>query len=149
MMKEQKMNDVAKEVSVVLEYLDAELLKKIPIAFIEYLKKLSVESQREVNIDKEKELKEQELLEESKDLLALIFYSYLANEDEKKEIVKCWDDNEKEYQDILKEEYKITFEKEYSYKNISEEKSLIIKNTKGRLFNKIKDFIYKYLKIKR
>lgn len=141
-MNEQEMNDVAKEVSVILKYVEPEILKKIPSNIIEYLKKLSIESDREFKFELGKKLNEQNILEESKDLMALIFYLYIADENEKREIMNSWNYNENQYQEMLKEKYQINFKKaEDKIKEIKEEKSLIIKKEKGSLFYKIKEFI--------
>lgn len=67
------MNDVAKEVFGVLYYFDNELIKKIPVKFLKYIKELATKSDKEVNIDIQKELDEQNISEESKDLIALIY----------------------------------------------------------------------------
>lgn len=140
-MNEQEMNDVAKEVSVILEYVEPEILKKIPSNIIEYLKNLSIESDKEFEFELGKKLNEQNILEESKDLMALIFYLYIANENEKREIMNSWNYNENQYQEMLKEKYQINFKKAEEKVEKIEEKSLIIKKEKGSLFSKIKEFI--------
>lgn len=55
------MNDVAKEVFGVLYYFDNELIKKIPVKFLKYIKELATKSDKEVNIDIQKELDEQNI----------------------------------------------------------------------------------------
>lgn len=99
------MNDVAKEVFCVLYYFDNELIKKIPVKFLTYIKELATASNKEVNIDIQKELDEQNISEESKDLIALIYYSYIANKEEKEKIVQLWNENERIYQDELNRKY--------------------------------------------
>lgn len=101
----QEMNDVAKETLNVLDHFDSNLIEKIPIKFLDYLNELSLGSNRDVNIDLEKKLIEQDISEESKDLIALIYYSYIANEEEKKQILKLWNENEKKYVKELEEKY--------------------------------------------
>lgn len=148
-MNEQEMNNVAKEVSVILEYVEPELLKRVPSDLIEYLKEIGSKSDIEIKLETGKAIDKQNILEESKDLLALIFYLYIADENEKKEIMKSWIENENKYQEMLREKYKVNFK---ATKNKTEEKkdekSLIIKEEKESLFSKIKEFIYRIFKRK-
>ena len=122
------MNDIAKEVVSILDYVDYELIKKIPIKFIDYLKNTAKDSNKEVDIDLNKSLLEQNISEESKDLIALIYYNYLASEEEKRKVLKTWENNEKIYQGNLENEY-------------DKELPLVIK--KERLLDKIINFLKK------
>ena len=136
------MNDIAKEVVSILDYVDYELIKKIPIKFLDYLKNTAKDSSKKVDIDLNKSLLEQNISEESKDLIALIYYNYFADENEKSQISKIWVNNEREYQKNLEENYdlnsifKNNLEKEYN-----KELPLVIK--KEGLLNKIINFIKK------
>lgn len=134
----QEMNDVAKETLTVLDYFDSNLIEKIPIKFLNYLNELSLGSNRDVHIDLEKKLIEQDISEESKDLIALIYYSYIADEEEKKQILKLWNENEKKY---VKE-----LEKKYNPDNIFKDRNRNINNLpaqirKRNLLDKIISFI--------
>ncbi len=122
------MNDIAKEVVSILDYVDYELIKKIPIKFLDYLKNTAKDSNKEVDIDLNKSLLEQNISEESKDLIALIYYNYLASEEEKRKVLKTWENNEKIYQGNLENEY-------------DKELPLVIK--KERLLDKIINFLKK------
>lgn len=136
------MNDIAKEVVSILDYVDYELIKKIPIKFLDYLKNTAKDSSKKVDIDLNKSLLEQNISEESKDLIALIYYNYFADENEKSQISKIWVNNEKIYQKNLEENYdlnsifKNNLEKEYN-----KELPLVIK--KEGLLYKIINFIKK------
>ena len=57
--------------------------------------KLSADSKIEVNIDVNKTIEEQNISEESKNMLSLIYYKYIANNNEKKELIKLWEFNDK------------------------------------------------------
>ena len=122
------MNDIAKEVVSILDYVDYELIKKIPIKFLDYLKNTAKDSSKKVDIDLNKSLLEQNISEESKDLIALIYYNYLASEEEKRKVLKTWENNEKIYQGNLENEY-------------DKELPLVIK--KERLLDKIINFLKK------
>lgn len=90
-----KVDDVAKETLNILEYFDSNFVSKIPNNFLENLKLIAETSQIVVNIDKQKTLEDQEISEDCKDLISLIYYNYVADEKEKEEILKCWVENEK------------------------------------------------------
>lgn len=100
-----KVDDIAKETLDILKYFNSDFVSKIPNKFLENLKMIAETSQIAVNIDKNKKLEEQEITEDCKDLISLIYYSYVANENDKKEILKCWNKNEQKYQNELNEEY--------------------------------------------
>ena len=48
----------------------------------------------EVNIDISKELEEQNISQESKDMISLLYYKYIADDDEKIELIKIWSNND-------------------------------------------------------
>ncbi len=93
-MEEEKICDGAKEVLTILEYMSPDITNKIPENFIIKLKKLSANSGELVQINPDKDLVEQELSEEAKDILALMYYSYFANEEEQKDLQKNWQEND-------------------------------------------------------
>lgn len=138
------MNDTAKEVISVLNYFDYDLIRRIPKKFLDYLKNKAKDSNKKVDIDINKSLLEQNISEESKDLIALIYYNYFSDEAEKMRILKIWSNNEKIYQKSLEEKYNLdnifknNIENEYN-----NELPLVIK--KERLFDRIINFIKKYL----
>lgn len=100
-----KVDDIAKETLYILNYFDSNFVSKIPNNFLDNLKKIAATSQIIVNIDKYKKLEEQEISEDCKDLISLIYYNYVANENDKEEILKCWNKNEEKYQNELNEKY--------------------------------------------
>ena len=105
MNKIQEKNDVFKEVLTILAYFNDELIEKIPAKVLKRLKELSADSKANFYINTEKKLEEQDISEESKDLIALIYYSYIADENEKNELLKLWNENENKYQEKLREKY--------------------------------------------
>lgn len=100
-----KVDDIAKETLYILNYFDFSFVSKIPNKFLENLKKMAETSRITVNIDRHKKLEEQEISEDCKDLISLIYYNYVANENDKEEILKCWNKNEEKYQNELNEKY--------------------------------------------
>ena len=134
------MNDIANEVVSVLNYMEQDLVKKIPIKFLDFLKNLAKDSNKKINIDLNKSLLEQNISEESKDLIGLIYYNYLVDENEKKQILKIWSNNEREYQKNLENKYNLDniFKINLENENNSE-LPVVIK--KEKLKNKIIKFI--------
>lgn len=150
MVKGKKMiqeKNIYKEVLIILAYFDEELIKKIPDKVFENLKELAGESEEDCYINTEQDLENQDISEESKDLIALIYYDYIADEQEKKEIMKLWNENERKYQEYLREKYNA----DNIFKNKRQEISMtentsIIEYKKENIFYKIKNFIKKILK---
>lgn len=101
--------DVAKETVYILHYFDPNFVSKIPNNVLSGLRDLAKKSSNAINtrIDKNKKLNEQNILEETKDLLSLLYYSYIANEEEKQEILKIWNENEILHQKEINEKYSI------------------------------------------
>ena len=89
-----EIKDVAAETVIVLEHLNNDILKKIPDKFMKPLKDLAQESKHTIQIDINKSLEEQNISEETKDLIALIYYIYIADKNEKKEIIDLWNKND-------------------------------------------------------
>lgn len=141
-MEETYKNGLA-EVDMILNYADEESLNKIP----ESLKKFIRENKSDytAQIDPEKDLKDQNLLYETKVILAVLYRDFWATENERKYL------HQKEKEELIKLE-KIKQEK-YSYTNLFQNKntlnqinlenrkSLIVKeNMLRRILNKIKRF---------
>jgi hypothetical protein len=56
---------------------------------------MAADSKIEVSIDISKGLEEQDISQECKDMISLIYYKYIADNDEKKELIKIWAENDK------------------------------------------------------
>lgn len=96
----QEMSKTAVEVLTVLEYVDYKLKEKIPMNIYNYLKNWAYKSNYTFEFDETKSLEEQNISEQGKDFLALIYYSYIAEKNEKEQLEEIWKDNE----DIYKNE---------------------------------------------
>ena len=99
--------DIAKETMEILKHFDKEFTSKISKNFINSLEKLAEKSKIQIKIDWDKKLSEQEISEESKDLISLIYYSYFADKDEKEKLLKIWTENENIFQKELEEKYDV------------------------------------------
>ena len=139
-----ELNDIANETLVVIEHFEFNLIKQIPQKIINYLKELAIESKKNYEIDKNKSLANQDISEQSKDLISYIYYNYIANEEEKKEILKKWDKNEIQYIKELNKKYnydELFNKKKYIVQNVSS--STEIAEYKENVFTKIKKMIIK------
>ena len=93
-MEEKKICDGAKEVLTILEYMSPDITNKIPENFIIKLKELSANSGKLVQINPDEDLGKQDISEEAKDILSLIYYSYFANNEEQENLQKRWKEND-------------------------------------------------------
>lgn len=93
MIKRIEMKDVAKETIEILKCFDHRSVSKIPYNFLKTLVILAQESDTDVDIDRRLKLHEQNISEGCKDVLALIYYNYMAKDEEKKDILKKWNEN--------------------------------------------------------
>lgn len=105
MEKIQNISDISKETLAYLAFFDNDMIEKIPGYVIAKLCEEAADSKLDFYINPNKNFEEQEISEKSKDLISLIYYEYIANESEKKEILHKWNLNEKEYQNLQKEKY--------------------------------------------
>ena len=87
--------DIVKETLEVIKKIDGDFLNKLPAHIKECLYKYSEKSNKIITIDVTKRLEEQNISEECKDLLSIIYYTCIASEDERKDLLKCWNENTK------------------------------------------------------
>lgn len=113
--------DVALETLEVLKYFSNEFTSKISESFLNSLEELAKKSKLEVKIDANKKLINQNISEETKDIIALIYYNYFADDKEKNEIAKIWKENDEKFQEKSNEIYDI--EKVFKSRNKSYIKS--------------------------
>ena len=148
---QMEISDVAKETVEILKYFDSNFISKISTNFLNFLKYLASKSNINVTIDKNKKLKEQDVSEECKSLIALIYHDYIADEEEKKKIEKIWNENELIYQQRLKEKYNPDdiFKKKYQdNEEVSKRENVQLVEYEqesfwSKLFKKIKSFFKK------
>lgn len=136
----------------VLEYLKGirkEDLDKIPYNVLKYLEE-NASREYECNIDYEKPLKELNLMNESKGIIGWICYKYWCDTEEKKrEFLNKLNENEKKFEETLKENYDVdniffkNRKRDYSKKIQFKENDLIIKKESKikRLCNKLFNII--------
>ncbi len=135
----QNISDISKETLTFLAFFDNKMIENIPEYIITKLCEEAADSKLDFYIDVNKSFQEQKISEKSKDLISLIYYDYIADEDEKKEILKQWNLNEKDYQKAQKEKYNYDniFKKEKANTTCVE----LIEVKKDTIFQKIKKLI--------
>ncbi len=94
----QTISDISKETLTFLAYFNNEMINKIPNSVIIKLCEYASDSTLEFFIDPNKNFENQKISEESKDLISLIYYNYIADEVEKKEIENRWNENDKNFE---------------------------------------------------
>ena len=93
------------QVSEIINYLSPELKNKIPKKLLTYFEQNKSKNYN-WNLDKTKSLKEQDLLENTKEILTMIYKEYLCDEKEKLEIEKELIEKEINYKKSLSKKYR-------------------------------------------
>lgn len=132
------------EVYIILQNTEDELLKKIPTSFMDFIK-TNRNIDYKTNIKQEIELDKQSLLKETENILSLIYRSYWATDDEKKEFTQKDQTEAIEAEKKKKEEYSgrdidaIFEERKESNKTSFDNSLMVIKkeNFFQQLFHKI------------
>lgn len=142
MEKVQNISDISKETLTFLAFFDNKMIEKIPGYIITKLCEEAADSKNDFYIDASKSFEEQKISEKSKDLLALIYYDYIAEEDEKKEILEQWELNEEKYNNIQNQKYSYDnlFAKN-SQKQETNKTNLPIKAEKENIFKRLIKYI--------
>lgn len=152
MKNSQNINDVCKEVLTILGYFNIDVIEKIPSEILNKLNELAADSMLDYYIDEEEDLINQDISEKAKDLISLLYYNYIVDENEKNEILKIWNDNDKTYQGELKKKYQsnniFTEVLENKCANVETTKNddnIALTDCKKSLFIKLKNFILRIL----
>ena len=88
----------------ILKYMEKSYIDKIPKKLRTFLEKNKSESYTP-NLDHSQKLNEMNLKEKTKDILATIYLKYWCSTEEKTDYLKILSQNEKKYQDELREKY--------------------------------------------
>ena len=103
-----------------------------------------------VNIDYSKKLNEQNLLNETRAILSLLYRDYLCDKDEKERLLKIDKEELEKQRKELQDKYNINFEKRKSKiesnTDVIEEKDMIVAKEEKifqRIWNKIKKLLIK------
>ncbi|MBR5227408.1 MAG: hypothetical protein IKV94_02080 [Clostridia bacterium] len=149
-MQDENMANVASELYEIFKYLDEDILKKIP----EDLKK-QIDIRRNpnyrFNLDKNKDLKYQNIMEETKQVLSVMYLRYCCTEEEVEEILDkhYMIKREEEEQKIGLEELQAIFNNSQRKVEPEDEKNQIIKIETTPWYIKVIDKIKLFFRIKK
>lgn len=139
-----------KEVYDILQNTEDELVEKIPDRFINFIKE-NMNVDYKINIRKDIEIDKQKLLKETEAILSLIYRSYWATNEEKKEFAIKDEQEHNENEKRKKEEYQgkdiyEIFEKRKNINKVTLDNKLMVIEKESfikKIFNKILSIIHK------
>lgn len=139
-----------KEVYDILQNTEDELVEKIPDRFINFIKE-NMNVDYKTNIRKDIEIDKQKLLKETEAILSLIYRSYWATNEEKKEFAIKDEQEHNENEKRKKEEYQgkdiyEIFEKRKNINKVTLDNKLMVIEKESfikKIFNKILSIIHK------
>ena len=95
MRDENEFFSLACETLCVLEYCDKSFVNRIPVKILNKLRSIeSNSSTKNIKIYENKKIDEQDISEDTKNFIALLYYNYVANVEERKDILKIWIKND-------------------------------------------------------
>ncbi len=101
---EDKYPKALKEVYVILENSEEEIKQKVPDNFLNFIMK-NMEEEYNPSINFNNESWEEDIMEETQQILAIIYRDYLVNKEEREELLKQEAEEEKRIEQELREKY--------------------------------------------
>lgn len=92
------------EIKCLLRYFPIEYIKKLPVKLLEVIQNNSDEKYN-INIDLNKNLKNQNISKKTKDILVVLNYNYWSDENKKTYLKNCFYENERNFQKELSAKY--------------------------------------------
>ena len=134
--------DAYVEVLSIIDLLEENQRSKIPKKLKDFFEK-NKNQNYQANIVPDIPLEEQDLLQETIDILAMLKLNYWCTNEEKEELLDLLNENEKKYQEQLLEKYNPDnlFKRREETKVVLSEEESLIEYKKYTLFDKIKIFI--------
>ena len=141
-----KYKDAYTEVYEILEQLDEEEYNKIPSNVITAIRE-NRNTEYEFEVDEELELKEQELLPETKAILFNIFRDYLSTQEQKEKIIKMQAvERQKNERKKIEQYHSDLFANKQINRDIKEANIALIEY-KGNMFKKIFNRIRQFFRV--
>ena len=95
MKNEDEFVSIACETLCILEHCDKSFVNRIPIKILNKLKSIKSNSSiTNIKIYKNRKIEEQDISEDTKNFIALLYYNYVANVKERKDIINIWIKND-------------------------------------------------------
>lgn len=148
--------EASAEINEILKYLPKEEVEKIPSKLREFFKEVS-RKDYVTNINPNMPLDKQQIKEKTKDIIALIYRNYWCSEEERKELDQKLIENDKKFEEELREKYNpdnifknnvtTTKKEEPEVKEEKIEQSLVPQET-GKWYQRFLDMVKKWFKKK-
>ncbi len=123
-------NQSFSEVYDIIMHFEKDLFNKIPKGFLKMIKQ-NRDLKYKVDIDYDKNINEQDLLQDTRAILSLIYRDYLCSPEEKIELIK------KDKMELVREEEKRR--EKYNTDDIFKKKSIILEQVNNETANNIND----------
>ena len=148
--------EASAEINEILKYLPKEEVEKIPSKLREFFKEVSSKDYV-TNINPNMPLDKQQIKEKTKDIIALIYRNYWCSEEERKELDQKLIENDKKFEEELREKYNpdnifknnvtTTKKEEPEVKEEKIEQSLVPQET-GKWYQRFLDMVKRWFKNK-
>ena len=148
--------EASAEINEILKYMPDEELKKIPSKLRDFFKEVASKDYI-TNINPDLPLDKQQIKEKTKDIIALIYRNYWCSEEERKELDQKLIENDKKFEEELREKYNpdnifknnvtTTKKEESEVKEAKIEQSLVPQET-GKWYQRFLDMVKRWFKKK-
>lgn len=148
--------EASAEINEIFKYLPKEEVEKIPSKLREFFKEISSKDYV-TNINPNIPLDKQQIKEKTKDIIALIYRNYWCSEEERKELDQKLIENDKKFEEELREKYNpdnifknnvtTTKKEESEVKEEKIEQSLVPQET-GKWYQRFLDMVKRWFKKK-
>ena len=141
-------SQVLSEVYQIIEYMEPALRERIPERLINQIAEKR-DKDYMFKYDTSKSLLDQDMYDESKHLISAIYINYVCDDNEKREILNIWSENDKKYEEELRKKYdvnnlfssKTSSESEEKIEEYGENITKLIEQKEKGFFSKIWDKI--------
>jgi len=149
-MQDKVLANVASELEAIFKYLEKDVIDKIPSELKEQIAKRK-NPEYKFEIDKSKELKEQNLMEETKQIISVMFLKYCCTEQEQDEILAAHKliEKSKEDEKIGLEELQKIFNNNLRKEEKEDESKELILMEDIPWYHRLMDKVKTFLKIKK
>lgn len=148
--------EASAEINEILKYMPKEEVEKIPSKLREFFREISSKDYV-TNINPNMPLDKQQIKEKTKDIIALIYRNYWCSEEERKELDQKLIENDKKFEEELREKYNpdnifknnvtTTKKEESEVKEAKIEQSLVPQET-GKWYQRFLDMVKRWFKKK-
>ena len=128
------------EIGCLLKYFPNLFIEQLPNKLLEIIS-LMADRKYLIDVDTDKSINEQNISDKTKKILAVLTYNYWSSETEKRDIIEHLNENEKEYQEQLREKYNPdNIFKNKASKVETAENTVAMVEYKESIFTKIKNW---------